>query len=87
MLWGGVRYLGFHATQKSELLLLLFKLASFSFFFQELLLGFGVMNFSVCLGEDEGGGEGVALFFQSSLRRLVDRQPWLSLQPGGGSGD
>lgn len=43
------------------------------------MLGFGVMNFSACLGEDEGGGEGVALFFQSSLRRLVDRQPWLSL--------
>ena len=58
-----------------------------SFFFQELLLGFGVMNFSACLGEDEGGGEGAALFFQSSLRRLVDGQPRLSLLPGGGSGD
>ena len=45
------------------------------------------MNFSACLPEDGRGGEGVSPFFQSSLRGLVDRQPWLSLQPGGGSGD
>lgn len=59
---------------------------SLLFFLPRALLGFGVMNFSACLGEDEGVG-GSCFLLQSSLRRLVDRQPWLSLKPGGGSGD
>lgn len=60
---------------------------SYSIFLPRAFAGVWCHEFQRAWEDEKGVGRELGFSLQSSLRRLVDRQPWLSLKPGGGSGD